>query len=211
MPRYKIKREYIDWDWSEEIQIAKMLAGAIKKNEAVGKYDLWQRFDILYPKIIEILLDKIISFKELRVMVEDSQKKKITPEKLYQRADKTLRYKEYNLFKEAVFFAYDMICKPIPLELDTRRTFTNEEVRIAVSRQNGVCAIPACKAPFTGLNLPVGDHVVPWSQGGRTEQRNCAALCVRCNSQKDDMSMLEFCSKLAVTNSRGRKRIMETK
>lgn len=49
------------------------------------------------------------------------------------------------------------------------------------SRQGEVCnhcerAIP--------IDLMHGDHIVPWSQGGRTELSNCQALCPSCNLRK---------------------------
>ena len=29
-----------------------------------------------------------------------------------------------------------------------------------------------------------GDHIIPWSQGGRTVEDNCQMLCQRCNNDK---------------------------
>ena len=29
-----------------------------------------------------------------------------------------------------------------------------------------------------------GDHIIPWSKGGKSTQENCQMLCKRCNREK---------------------------
>ena len=31
-----------------------------------------------------------------------------------------------------------------------------------------------------------GDHIIPWSKGGRTVEENCQMLCQKCNNDKSD-------------------------
>jgi hypothetical protein len=66
-------------------------------------------------------------------------------------------------------------------ELDRRRTFRRKEVRRGWERQGRVCALVARTIPF---DLMHGDHIFPWSQGGRTSLDNCQALCGSCNLRK---------------------------
>ena len=48
-------------------------------------------------------------------------------------------------------------------------------------RQRGICA--ACGKHFK-LNEMEGDHVTPWSAGGKTTSDNCQLLCKACNRCK---------------------------
>ena len=49
--------------------------------------------------------------------------------------------------------------------------------------QLGVC--PRCKGHFEYEEME-GDHIVPWSKGGKTVPENLQMLCRRCNGQKSD-------------------------
>ena len=48
-------------------------------------------------------------------------------------------------------------------------------------RQRGICA--ACGKHFK-LNEMEGDHVTPWSAGGKTTSDDCQLLCKACNRYK---------------------------
>lgn len=63
------------------------------------------------------------------------------------------------------------------------RAFTDTQKRIAYEKQNGIC--PICKEHFEYKDME-GDHITPWSKGGKTLQENCQMLCSKCNSNKSD-------------------------
>ena len=63
------------------------------------------------------------------------------------------------------------------------RFFTESQKRAAYERQNGVCAI--CKQAFAFEKMQ-GDHIIPWSKGGKTVAENCQMLCAKCNGYKGD-------------------------
>ena len=63
------------------------------------------------------------------------------------------------------------------------RTFTNAMKRAAFERQGGVC--PSCNEAF-GISEMQGDHIKPWSKGGKTIASNCQMLCKPCNRKKSD-------------------------
>lgn len=63
------------------------------------------------------------------------------------------------------------------------RTFTENEKIEAYTRQNHKCAI--CGNEFN-LSEMEGDHIVPWSKGGKTTMSNLQMLCKRCNRDKSD-------------------------
>lgn len=63
------------------------------------------------------------------------------------------------------------------------RQFSDRDKRTAYERQQGVC--PGCDEHFE-IGAMQGDHITPWSKGGRTTPENCQMLCVECNSTKSD-------------------------
>ena len=63
------------------------------------------------------------------------------------------------------------------------RTFDDAEKREAYERQKGVC--PVCGGSFAYEEME-GDHMVPWSKGGKTVPENLQMLCRRCNAVKSD-------------------------
>lgn len=57
-----------------------------------------------------------------------------------------------------------------------------EDIKLAVwETQHHKC--PCCGEMFD-YELMEGDHIVPWSKGGRTTQDNCQMLCQECNRRK---------------------------
>ncbi|MCD7711126.1 MAG: DUF262 domain-containing protein [Porphyromonadaceae bacterium] len=63
------------------------------------------------------------------------------------------------------------------------RSFTDNMKREAYERQKGLCT--KCGQHFS-LKEMQGDHILPWSKGGRTTADNCQMLCQRCNAIKSD-------------------------
>ena len=63
------------------------------------------------------------------------------------------------------------------------RTFDDDEKREAYERQKGIC--PVCGQHFEYEEME-GDHIVPWSKGGKTVPENLQMLCRRDNALKSD-------------------------
>ena len=63
------------------------------------------------------------------------------------------------------------------------RAFSEAQKRRAYERQKHKCAI--CGEVFDLTEMD-GDHIVPWSQGGRTVDENLQMLCKKCNNEKSD-------------------------
>ncbi|WP_251159470.1 HNH endonuclease family protein [Caniella muris] len=61
------------------------------------------------------------------------------------------------------------------------RAFDRRDARAAYERQEGVC--PICGEHFEFKEMEA-DHIVPWSEGGRTVPDNCQMLCRDCNLRK---------------------------
>lgn len=63
------------------------------------------------------------------------------------------------------------------------RVFEEKDKQAAYSRQNGIC--PVCGQHFEYDEME-GDHILPWSKGGKTTGENCQMLCKPCNGKKSD-------------------------
>lgn len=61
------------------------------------------------------------------------------------------------------------------------RAFTDTQKLTVYEQQKGICSI--CKKHFE-YNEMEGDHITPWSQGGKTELSNLQMLCKECNRRK---------------------------
>jgi len=96
----------------------------------------------------------------------------------------------------------------MPSSRDLRRTFSDQQVKEAMMRQKGKCL---CGDPFSELRPPVGDHMVPWSDGGPTTSENCVALHVECHETKGTKSFVtwypDMMSKQVAIALRGRTKL----
>lgn len=63
------------------------------------------------------------------------------------------------------------------------RSFNDKHKTIAYNKQNGVCV--KCGGNFDIKDME-GDHIIPWSKGGKTTQENCQMLCKKCNGIKSN-------------------------
>lgn len=68
------------------------------------------------------------------------------------------------------------------------RAFTDAQKRRAYERQKHKCAICEKNGIDTeyAYNEMQGDHIIPWSQGGRTIDSNLQMLCQKCNNDKSN-------------------------
>ena len=61
------------------------------------------------------------------------------------------------------------------------RAFDKRDKQKAYERQGHKCAI--CGKVFNFEDMH-GDHIIPWSKGGKTIPENCQMLCTTCNLKK---------------------------
>jgi len=61
------------------------------------------------------------------------------------------------------------------------RAFTDSQKRAAYEKQKGKC--PKCKGQFQ-IEEMEGDHIKPWTEGGKTLPNNLQMLCKDCNRKK---------------------------
>ena len=63
------------------------------------------------------------------------------------------------------------------------RSFLDRDKRTVYELQGGIC--PICKNHFEFSEM-AGDHIVPWSKGGKSVLENLQMLCTDCNLKKSD-------------------------
>lgn len=64
------------------------------------------------------------------------------------------------------------------------RLFTENQKREAYERQGGICSTCGKHFEFGDMH---GDHITPWSKGGKTNAENCKMLCADCNRRKSSI------------------------
>ncbi len=77
---------------------------------------------------------------------------------------------------------------------DSRRVFTREEKQHVAHLQNGKCACCGEVLDIDNTSSYEGDHIVPHSEGGKTELDNCEVLCLVCHQSKT--TQFEFYKKM---------------
>ena len=75
---------------------------------------------------------------------------------------------------------YDYVLRREERYLNLRQ-FSVAQKQKAYERQEGICR--GCEEAFT-IDQMEGDHVNPWSEGGKTVHDNCQMLCRPCNRRK---------------------------
>lgn len=63
------------------------------------------------------------------------------------------------------------------------RAFTDKQKLIVFEEQGRIC--PKCEKEFS-IEQMEGDHIIPWSKGGKTTQENLQMLCKKCNGIKSN-------------------------
>jgi hypothetical protein len=119
---------------------------------------------------------KGIAWGELYNQYKDE---KLDPAKLEQRISKLVADDE--ILNNKGIWRYVLNGQEKHLNL---RTFSDAQRLAAYERQKGIC--PLCKKHYE-LSQMHGDHITPWSKGGKTVPENCQMLCTTDNIKKSNL------------------------
>jgi 5-methylcytosine-specific restriction endonuclease McrA len=72
---------------------------------------------------------------------------------------------------------------------DSLRSATHHQRLVLYARSEGKCEYCGVDIKFDNFQA---DHIVPWSQGGRTTLSNLATSCYMCNGAKHIMNSQNF-------------------
>ena len=147
--------------------------------------ELWQYFqDVInwvqkiFPKYYKDMkgLDWCSLYNKYHNNTYNSSAMKTEVEKLHQ---------DDEVQKQKGIYEY-LLCKdkdPFADRLLNLRAFDNRDKMATYDKQHGLCNI--CGEHFEYDEME-GDHIKPWSKGGRTILDNCQMLCKSCNAKKTD-------------------------
>lgn len=108
------------------------------------------------------------------------QRTNLDPAKLEVQFEELLKNEE--ITKPAGIYEYLLSGNEKCLSL---RKFDRRVALRKYEQQGHKCAICGDEFPFEKMQA---DHIIPWSQGGRTVEDNCQMLCTTCNLKKSAKS-----------------------
>jgi hypothetical protein len=105
---------------------------------------------------------------------------KLNAEIIYVDIQSKLECKSRNaMFQKKLIKLIDTIITTSYEGMKDKRLFTKLQINSKLKEQGDVCAI--CKKQKESYE---GDHIIPWSKGGKTNSENLQVLCITCHSQK---------------------------
>lgn len=216
MGRYATQRRNIVWG-SPLLRLTKCLAGVLYRQDFRGKATLWQAVEDRLPGISLTILETEYTLDDAVREAKEDQDRDLTPNRLYGRAQMV-----YRPGREEVDPEFEAVVKslvldsprpalapaPVPKEEHvhtTSRSFSPAMAEAIFKRDGYKCVY--CLCPLgPGLSPGVIDHLVAWAKGGESVIWNGAAACERCNSEKSDLSVIEYMRLRAVREQeRGRR------
>lgn len=106
------------------------------------------------------------------------QRTDFDPEKLEKEIQKLMADEEVT--KKSGIYEYLLTGDERQLSI---RSFDTRDKREVFEKQNHKCAL--CGEEFEYEKMQ-GDHIIPWSEGGKTTKDNCQMLCKSCNIKKSN-------------------------
>ena len=159
------------------------VADYMKKHRDDANADaLWKYFEDVFRWVQKNFgrFDKSMKGVEWGFLYIAHKDDRLDPAELQKKAAELLADGEVQ--RKSGIYEYLLVGKKAEKLLSLRQ-FGEDEKLTMYHRQNGRCAI--CGKPFDIRDMH-GDHVIPWSRGGKTTLENGQMLCAECNLAKSD-------------------------
>jgi len=177
-----IQQEYLEktLDWISGGKIEEYMA---TYQYAIDANDLWQYFQKVFAWVKMLFPTprsdmKSVKWGELYNKYKDKVFNASTLEKRYH---ELMDDEEVECKNTRDIYYYLLTNEDKYLNL---RSFSPKQKQLAFNIQQGIC--PICTLTFTDISKMHADHIIPWSNGGKTTQENCQVLCERCNKTKSN-------------------------
>jgi len=172
-----IRQDYLETalNWISKGKIEQYMAIHQDDNNAD---ELWQYFLAVIKWVVDVFPKYRKEMKGLPwgELYNSHNKKKFDVKKFQTRIDELM--KDDDVTKKTGIYPYLITGDEKHLSI---RAFTENEKRTAYEKQKGKC--PICKEHFE-IEEMEGDHITPWSEGGKTNIKNLQMLCKNCNRRK---------------------------
>lgn len=178
------RQEYLETaiKWISNNQIKKYMSENQHNPTAI---ELWNYFNSVINWIeatFTIKRKKEMFGLEWGFLYNEFKDKILDPKKLEQEISKLMEDEDVTNKKGIYHFVLTRNEKYLSL-----RSFSDNQKREAYERQKGIC--PKCIPPNNHYKIEEmqGDHIIPWSKGGKTIADNCKMLCSKCNREKSNI------------------------
>lgn len=178
------RQEYLETaiKWISNNQIKKYMSENQHNPTAI---ELWNYFNSVINWIeatFTIKRKKEMFGLEWGFLYNEFKDKILDPKKLEQEISKLMEDEDVTNKKGIYHFVLTRNEKYLSL-----RSFSDNQKREAYERQKGIC--PKCTPPNNHYKIEEmqGDHIIPWSKGGKTIADNCQMLCSKCNREKSNI------------------------
>lgn len=181
--------DYIRQKYLETAFSWKADAEGITGKDAIAEYmkkhrtdkdanDLWKYFEDVFKWVKKNFgaFDKSMKGVQWGLLYNAHKDDKLDPADLQAKIKKLLA--DNDVQKNSGIYEYLLTGNEKALNL---RAFSDEDKQTVYHQQGGICAI--CGKHFEYSDM-AGDHIIPWSRGGKTTIDNCQMLCTTCNLKK---------------------------
>lgn len=152
---------------------------AQKQNHTPDASELWKYFEAVFAwveKIFPNFRSKLMKGQEWGKFYNAHKNDALNATELEEKISRLIKDKEVTNKRGIYEYLLDRDEKHLNL-----RAFDDDQKAESYERQGRICA--KCGKKFE-LEQMEGDHITPWSKGGKTTTENCQMLCKACNRIK---------------------------
>lgn len=180
--RQELLEQVISWIANRDnVTIDEYMAS--KKNENVeNALELYDYFRNVIDWIKRNFFKPRSEMKQVNwgILYNKYKNMKLDPNKLEEEIKKLMSDPYEEIQKKAGIYEYVLDHNIKHLNL---RTFNDSQKRSAYEKQNGICKLCGKYCEYSEMQ---GDHIIPWSKGGKTTESNLQMLCEECNKSKSN-------------------------